>query len=169
MAEHSEPVPLTGVLSTDFGVNRVADHVFTIFSGGGNIEMAQPACAYPGGATQVDIESIYSGASRSEWFRMDAPAAHQSLHSWVVAWQGLWFSDGSAQLECIENARASVVAEPAPADVTVHCTFGPALFAGTTAELPVQFHVSGPADGGDGGHETRESFVVTATGAWRAT
>ena len=167
MGEEARPEPATADFDFTDGVNRVAGHTFTVCRDGAPIEMDQPACAYPGGVSQADIDHIYAHAVRSEWFSLAPTVLDRGDITLCVAWQGLWFMAGDGLIVCIENARASVglFGGRADGDLTVDATFGPPLFDGLTAELPVRFDVTRSGADGRGLHD--ETFVIEGAGGWR--
>ena len=132
------------------GVNRVAGHTFAVLAAGTPVEMDQPACAYPPGTTQDEIERIYAEA-RHGYFSLSDLVGSVSVS---VQWQALWWDDAVY----IENARAFVV--EGALDATVYVTFGSPSFESSVASLPVLFEVA-PA-------HAVAAFVISATGEWRA-
>ena len=158
------------------GYDRVDGHVFRLLAGGTPIGMDQPACAYPAGVSQPEIEQIYEESEARTWFEHVVPLAGASPVSLVIRWEGLSWRSGGTSRGYIENARAAVILDGSDGEsLEVRAAFGTPRFvagrdepSGLLAELPVRIEVSrGAGHGVTGESGSEETYHLTATGDFR--
>lgn len=190
MPESKSPVSLDIKLDLNDPINRVGEHVFDILTESAVVQMPQPACAYPGGVSQAEIEHIYGHAYKLENYHLSFRMSEDS--NWPMDqmdyelrcdWQGLWFANGSLVYACLENVipKVNITDTGWGWSLSVSCQFGKPVFRGdielndtpfdprddykySGAELPLTYHIVAKDGDGDLHRMVDRQFIIHADG-----